>query len=128
MDTDEIIQGPLDRFERSPKHLDNAKACIWACAMRLMQAGDPDAPAHISMVGQRIGLPDREVNDAIKNAAKRSHWQPAPAVTEAPDSDVRELVEHTPRAYLGDCPACLAMMSVCGQESLMESHAVANHV
>jgi hypothetical protein len=88
MNTDEITREPLERWERSPRQLDNSKACIWACAMRLMQAGDPDAPAHISMVGHRLSLSEREVNSAIKNAARRTGWQePKPK----PVSEVSEI-------------------------------------
>jgi hypothetical protein len=61
--------------------------------MRLMEAGDPDAPAHISMVGNRIGLPEREINDAIRNAARRSRRAPgaAPQPKAEPESDVSEI-------------------------------------
>jgi hypothetical protein len=132
MNVNEITREPLDRFQRSPKRKAEAEKCIWACAIRLMEANDPEAPAHIAMIGQRIGLSDRDVSSAVKNAAKRSGWKPPASVavetTKAPGSDVQELIEHSARAYLGDCPRCLAMMGVCGQESLMESHAAANHM
>jgi hypothetical protein len=75
MDADEITREPLARFNRSPKALDDQKRCIWAVAMRLMEASDPDAGAHVSMVGQRIGLNDREVSSAITNAARRTGWE-----------------------------------------------------
>jgi hypothetical protein len=93
MDTNEITREPLERWERSPRRLNNSKACIWACAMRLMEAGDPDAPAHISMVGNRIGLPEREINDAIKNAARRARRAPdaAPKPEPGPGSDDSEI-------------------------------------
>ncbi len=70
------MREPLERWERSPKAEANAKSCIWACAIRLMKAGDPDANAHISMVGHRIGLSEYEINSAIRNAAKRTGWKP----------------------------------------------------
>jgi hypothetical protein len=92
MNTDEITNEVLGRWERSPRRLENSKNCIWACAMRLMDAGDPDAPAHISMVGNRIGLPEREINSAIRNAAKRTGWQePKPEPKPEPRSDVAEI-------------------------------------
>ena len=92
MNTDEITREPLERWERSPRRLDNSKACIWACAMRLMNAGDPDAPAHISMVGNRIDLSEREVNDAIRNAASRTGWHESkPNPEPKPVSDVSEI-------------------------------------
>lgn len=92
MNTDEITREPLDRWAKSPKRLNNSKACIWACAVRLMEARDPDAPAHISMVGNRIGLPEREIRDAIKNAARRTRWAPGePEPKAEPVSDVSEI-------------------------------------
>lgn len=100
MDADAITREPLERYSRSPKGLDDQKKCIWAVAMRLMQAGDPDASAHVSMVGQRIGLREREIQSAITNAAKRTGWE-APrhsrvsasivsTDTREPEPDIRE--------------------------------------
>jgi hypothetical protein len=128
MDTDAITAPPLKYWERSQKRRADADKCLWACAMRLMEANDPDAPAHISMVGNRIGLPDSSVSTTIKNAAKRTHWKPTAIAAEASNSDVSEMVEHTRKAYLDDCPACVANMGLCGQESLMQTHAAANHM
>jgi len=87
MDTDAITRQPIARYERSHKSLDDAKKCIWACAMRLMEARDPDAPAHITMIGTRMNLPEREVQDAIRNAAKRTGWKLEATQKREPVSD-----------------------------------------
>ncbi len=131
MDTDEITRQALEYYERSAKTIDDQKKCIWVCAMRLMRARDPDASAHVSMIGHRIGISEFEITSAITNAAKRTGWNDAkPAKpAESPESpgDVRELLKHTTKAYLGDCPACRVRMAAgASQSALMDAHALAN--
>ncbi len=131
MDADEITQQALEHYERSAKTLDDKKKCIWVCAMRLMKARDPEATAHVSMIGHRIGLSEYEINSATANAAKRTGHTDAtpatPAASAEPSGDVRELIEHTTRAYLGDCPACRPRMAWgTPQQALMSAHALAN--
>lgn len=94
MDVDEITRKPLERFERSPKTQGDKKNCIWACAMRLMEAHDPEASAHVSMIGHRIGLNEYEISSATRNAARRTGWADAkPAKPESPD--VREIGDNS---------------------------------
>jgi hypothetical protein len=133
MDADEITQQALEYYERSAKTLEDQKNCIWVCAMRLMKARDPEATAHVSMIGHRIGLSEYEINSATTNAAKRTGWtdtsaRPAPKPqNDEYSSDVRELAEHTARANLGDCPACrVRMAGGTRQHALMSAHALAN--
>jgi hypothetical protein len=131
---DEITREPLERYERSAKTYGDKKDCIWGCALRLMEAHDPDATAHISMIGHRIGVGDYDIRTVTRNAARRTGWNDARAGADAkPHNDeyspgVRELVtDHTTRAYLGDCPACRVRMAAGAQQpALMNAHARAN--
>jgi hypothetical protein len=87
MNTDEITREPLECWERSEKTLFYKKRTIWACAMRLMEAGDPDAIAHITAVGHKIDLDQYEIDSAKRNAAKRTGWTEPAAENSAPDQN-----------------------------------------
>lgn len=131
MNADEIVNRCMERFAES-NHSQNARdKCLWAVSMQLMEAKVFDADRRIRAVGEDLGLTTRNIDKTIGNAASRTGWIPGDAPEDAPADTspvVMPVLQHTAKPYMGDCPACQALMHLYSQPQMMEIHAKGNGV
>ena len=131
MNADEIIDRCMQRFRESNQGQNARDKCLWAVSMQLMEAKVFDADQRIRAVGEELGLTARNIDKTIGNAASRTGWIPGDAPADTPadtPAAVMPVLQHTAKPYMGDCPACQALMHLYSQPQMMEIHAKGNGV